>query len=266
MKIVFLTTNSMTGIVSIQRFIVESPRSVEAILIFPNVPKGFGKGQKGGGILSKCRQIAVAQLFYKVLETWIYSAARVMFGRPTPARLAKKLGIRYRRFADPNDAETLEFLRSLQVDMIINVAPSLLREEILELPRIGCFNLHGAKLPSHRGVANHFWLLLEGAASSTATIHRMEKAVDTGNIFAEKEFSISDIRSVHHLNFVTQIQFHDLIRQLVDRISAKSIQGRPPTGESVYRSFPQNKDIKALKEKGIKLFTWKDFIESVKYQ
>ncbi len=67
----------------------------------------------------------------------------------------------------------------------------LLPESILEIPRLGAFNLHGSYLPAYRGRCPVNWAIIKGEKSTGVTLHYMEKSPDSGDIVAQKRVPIS---------------------------------------------------------------------------
>ncbi|UDG79936.1 bifunctional UDP-4-amino-4-deoxy-L-arabinose formyltransferase/UDP-glucuronic acid oxidase ArnA [Candidatus Steffania adelgidicola] len=61
----------------------------------------------------------------------------------------------------------------------------LLCQEILDIPSIGAFNLHGSLLPRYRGRSPLNWVLLNGEKETGVTLHRMTVRADAGNILAQ---------------------------------------------------------------------------------
>jgi methionyl-tRNA formyltransferase len=75
-------------------------------------------------------------------------------------------------------------LEELRPDVIAVVAYGhIFRRWLLELPRFGCVNLHFSLLPRHRGVAPVQWAILEGDELAGVTVMRMDRGVDTGDVF-----------------------------------------------------------------------------------
>lgn len=72
-------------------------------------------------------------------------------------------------------------LEEIAPDVIAVVAYGhIFRRWLLELPRLGCVNVHFSLLPRHRGVAPVTWAILEGDAETGVTTMRMDRGVDTG--------------------------------------------------------------------------------------
>lgn len=82
-----------------------------------------------------------------------------------------------------NRKDVLEQLRSLQADVFIVAAyGQILKPELLAIPRLGAFNLHGSLLPRHRGAAPVQYSIWKGDRTTGVTIFRIEPALDSGPI------------------------------------------------------------------------------------
>jgi len=80
-----------------------------------------------------------------------------------------------------NRPEILESLRSLNADVFLVAAyGQILKPELLAIPRLGAFNLHGSLLPRHRGAAPVQYSIWKGDAITGVTIFRIEPALDSG--------------------------------------------------------------------------------------
>ena len=79
------------------------------------------------------------------------------------------------------DAETLSHLRDLDADVFVVVAyGQILSQEILDMPRLGCINVHGSILPKYRGAAPINWCLYHGETQTGITTMLMDAGMDTG--------------------------------------------------------------------------------------
>ena len=84
------------------------------------------------------------------------------------------------------DAETLETLRSLNADVFVVIAyGQILSQEILDLPKFGCVNVHGSILPKYRGAAPIQWCLYHGETETGMTTMLMDAGMDTGGDVVE---------------------------------------------------------------------------------
>lgn len=91
------------------------------------------------------------------------------------------------------DPETLELLRSLELDLLIVVAyGQILPRSILDTPRLGCINVHGSLLPRWRGAAPIQRAIAEGDQKSGITIMQMAESLDTGPMYSKTECEIKN--------------------------------------------------------------------------
>lgn len=109
-----------------------------------------------------------------------------------------------------------EFIKELNPDMIITCAyGQILSEEILNIPKLGCFNLHGSLLPKYRGGAPIHYALLNGDEKTGITLMYMDKGMDSGDMIAKEEIKIEDNDNIESLtNKLSIIASNMIIRYL----------------------------------------------------
>ncbi len=101
-----------------------------------------------------------------------------------------------------NSEKSLDILRAMDLDIIFSIAASqIFKKDILELPRLGCFNIHTSNLPKNRGMMPNFWSLYnyESEPISAITIHQMNNTLDDGNILLQKEFKLTPQKTLEKL-------------------------------------------------------------------
>jgi hypothetical protein len=82
-------------------------------------------------------------------------------------------------------------VRGLGPDLILaNSYSMLLGAELLDLPRLGCVNVHGGLLPEYRGSNPIQWALLNDEAETGVTMHYMTEGFDQGDIIAQERVAI----------------------------------------------------------------------------
>ena len=88
--------------------------------------------------------------------------------------------------------EAVERLREEAPDLIVVAAfGQILSKEILDLPRLGCVNVHASLLPAYRGAAPIQWAVINGEEKSGVTIMQMDKGLDTGDILLQEEIPLA---------------------------------------------------------------------------
>ncbi|MCH4034422.1 MAG: methionyl-tRNA formyltransferase [Lachnospiraceae bacterium] len=113
---------------------------------------------------------------------------------------AKELGIPVFQPAKVKEAAAVEVLREQHPDAIVVAAyGQILSQEILDLPRYGCLNIHGSLLPRWRGAAPIQWAVIEGDEETGITIMQMDKGLDTGDILLQERTKIGTKETAEHL-------------------------------------------------------------------
>lgn len=83
------------------------------------------------------------------------------------------------------EKDNVEQLRTYEADIFVVAAfGQILSEEILDMPKYGCINIHASLLPAYRGAAPIQWSILNGEKETGVTIQQMAKGVDTGDILS----------------------------------------------------------------------------------
>ena len=96
--------------------------------------------------------------------------------------------IQPRRLREP---EAMDQLKNWSPDLIIVAAfGQILRQEVLDLPRFGCINVHASLLPRWRGAAPIQAAILAGDRQAGVTIMRMDPGIDTGGILSQQGLPI----------------------------------------------------------------------------
>jgi methionyl-tRNA formyltransferase len=109
----------------------------------------------------------------------------------TPAAAARAKGIPVFTPDNVNTPEWRERLAALQPDLILSVYyRHMIGTNILGMPRLGAFNLHGSLLPKYRGRAPINWAVLHGEPRIGMTLHRMVKAPDAGAVVDQEGVAI----------------------------------------------------------------------------
>ncbi len=94
--------------------------------------------------------------------------------------------------SDVNHPLWVERIQKLAPDIIFSFYyRHMLAQSILDIPRVGAFNLHGSLLPRYRGRAPANWVLANGETETGVTLHKMINRPDAGDIVAQKVVPIT---------------------------------------------------------------------------
>lgn len=90
-----------------------------------------------------------------------------------------------------NTPESIEFLESLKPDLIVTAAfGQILSKPVLDIPTMGCVNVHASILPKYRGASPIQQAIIDGEDETGITIMYMDEGMDTGDIILQKYTSI----------------------------------------------------------------------------
>ncbi len=114
--------------------------------------------------------------------------------QPTPVKaLAEENNIPVYQPDRIKNEEFVDFLKGIEADIFVVVAyGQILSQEILDIPKYGCINVHGSLLPKYRGAAPIQWSIINGESKTGVTIMYMVKALDSGDMILKKEIEIDD--------------------------------------------------------------------------
>ncbi len=194
MKIVYMGTPDF-AVGALER-LIEDGHEVVLVVTNPDKPKG----RSGKMVFSPVKECAVAH--------------NIEVMQPTKVRLP----------------EYVEKLKEYNADVFVVCAfGQILSKEILDMPRLGCINIHASLLPKYRGAAPIQWSILNGDEKTGVTIMQMDEGLDTGNMIIQKGIEIAPDETGESL-------FDKLSMLGADMIS--EVLSKEPSGDR-YESTPQ---------------------------
>ena len=119
---------------------------------------------------------------------------------PPVAARAKSLGIQVFQPPTLRDDEAVARLSAVGADVFVVVAyGKILAKRVLDLPRLGCVNVHGSLLPRWRGASPVQASVLAGDAVTGVSIMKMDAGMDTGPVYTMRETRIGEEESAEEL-------------------------------------------------------------------
>ncbi len=160
-------------------------------------------------------------------------AGRGMQPRPSPiARAADELGLPVHTPLTLKENAEAESFAALGADLAVVAAYGLLLPQvILDLPRLGCVNLHGSILPRWRGAAPIQRAIMAGDEETGVTIIQMEAGLDTGPMLAMDRVSITPEARASTLHDQLAELAAEMILPMVDRLAVEPVIGTPQPEE-----------------------------------
>lgn len=111
---------------------------------------------------------------------------------PTPVKLiAEAAHIPIYQPEMVSDLDFAETLNQYHADLFVVVAfGEIIKQHLLDMPKLGCINLHASLLPKYRGAAPIQRCIIEGETSSGVTIMHMVRKMDAGDMIEIVEVPI----------------------------------------------------------------------------
>lgn len=153
-----------------------------------------------------------------------------------------------------NSSSYLSALEGLEPDVILSInASQVFKYPLLEIPRLGCINVHGALLPQYRGRLPSFWTLLNGDEETGATVHYMNDRLDDGPIIAQRRVKIDPGETQDSLIAKTKRLGAELLIESLDRLEQGEVETvSNDRSQATYYSFPTPLDGQKFRHLGLR--------------
>lgn len=140
--------------------------------------------------------------------------------------------------------DSVEYLKTLKADVFVVAAfGQILSEEILNMPKYGCLNIHASLLPMYRGAAPIQWVILNGEEKTGVTIMQMDKGLDTGDMLLKKEIEIAADDTGESLFDKLSVVGADLIVEALDKLEKGELTAVSQEGaETFYAKMLSKED------------------------
>lgn len=137
---------------------------------------------------------------------------------------------------------TLAALRALKPDIgCVACFARRLPVPLLELPRLGFFNVHPSLLPAYRGPAPLFWTFRDDAKQGVS-IHVMDKDLDTGDVVAQTDVTLPDGITGEQADRLLATRGGQLLAGVLDAIPAGTLTRVPQTSAGPHAPWPAADD------------------------
>lgn len=142
------------------------------------------------------------------------------------------------------DTETLTKLKQLDADVFVVVAyGQILSSKILNMPKLGCINVHGSILPKYRGAAPIQWCLYNGERETGITTMLMDVGMDTGPMLQIATTPIGLLDNTQDLAERLAAIGGDLLVETLLKLERQEIQPIPQDNlEATYAPLIQKQD------------------------
>jgi len=202
--------------------LIDSPHEITGIVTQPDRPKGRGN------------KVAASPVKEKALSHNIpvFQPARIKVPAAT------------------------EYISRWQPDLIVVVAyGQIIPPIILQLPSLGCINVHASLLPKYRGAAPIQRCLMNGEKKTGVTTMFMDEGLDTGDILLQQEVMISNDATYGELHDHLAAAGTDLLMTTIEKLKAGTLVRR--------RQNDDEASYAAMITKADEVINWQDKAEKI---
>ncbi len=199
----------------------------------------------------QCAHFAQAKFFNSLNRLYPiarpYSAADVARRHQIPIYTPLKI----------NAPDFVQILREeIRPDLLISVAASqIFKKQVLEIPPLGCINVHTAPLPRYQGMLPTFWAMLHEETDTAVTVHYMVEKLDAGEIILQEPVPIQPEDTLHTLIIRTKQVGAELVLKAIQQIESGEVHSFPmDPAQATYFSFPKRADGRRFRSLGRRFF------------
>ena len=222
-KIVFLTNKSARG-ANILGEMKSRSILIEAIFIDVQRPTGLQAKLKK---LTRLGSVGTLRIISKRVRKILAPMELTMISRRLQRKLAPGTAEEwfsndfYRSYSDRvyivddfNGQECEQLLREIGPDVIVLGGSRIIRNNIIDIPKVGILNAHPGLLPEYRGVDVIPWAIYHGDPVGV-TIHFVDEGVDTGGIVARKVVDVTEGDTIASLGKKADVLAGELMAETV---------------------------------------------------
>jgi len=249
MKIIFLTTDDPFYLPTFfDRVLDQIGAQTQAVCVVPPLYKGQ-------------TSLQAARRYYRTfgMEGVVGLAARVLQAkvrRQSIATVCRKWDVPQSLVRDVNAPDFLAQQHTMAPDVIVSVScPQIFKKPLIDLPRLGCLNIHGAILPHYRGVMPSFWMLANGEKQAGVSIYFVNEKIDAGDLCGQRIFDILPNETLDGFLRRSKSIAADLLLEVLEQIGdGTATRKQLNLAEGSYYSWPDLEAVKRFRAKGRRLW------------
>jgi methionyl-tRNA formyltransferase len=131
----------------------------------------------------------------------------------------------------PEKIRTAEFeakIKDINPDLLVTVAyGKILPKTLLDIPDLGCINVHGSILPKYRGAAPIHWAIINGEKETGITTMYTDIGTDTGDMLLKKFVAITDKMTVGELHDQLSIVGAEVLKDTLIQLQNGNLKRTP---------------------------------------
>jgi methionyl-tRNA formyltransferase len=164
----------------------------------------------------------------------------------------KKHGVVCELVPDVNAEDFRQRLREAGTDLLISVScPQIFKKPLIELPQLGCLNIHGAILPHYRGVLPSFWMLANEEKNAGVSIYYVNEKIDAGELCGQRIFEILPGESLDSFLTRSKAIAAELLLEVLEKVEDGTVTRSPLNlADGSYYSWPNKEAVTRFRANG----------------
>ncbi len=260
MNIVFLTANEPLYLPNFfAQLLEERAQDTRAIFVVPpryGQDSTFRMAKKYLAAFGACN---FARLGWRTLNAKIRNLMRIGRSRGryySVAAVAAAHGVRCELVPKVNTEVFRQCLQNMKTDLVVSVScPQIFRKALIDVPPLGCLNMHGALLPEYRGIAPSFWMMAHGETRAGVTTFLMNEDIDAGDVVEREEFEIYAQETLDQFIIRSKRIACEVLLRAIQKIEDGDPERVPLKKEDgSYFGFPTREAYRVFRKRGRKLW------------
>jgi methionyl-tRNA formyltransferase len=247
-NVVYLTTDDPLYLPSFFDRVLSARGDTSAVFVVPPLYKNQSTRAAAWRYLLTFGAAATVSLIWRTV--------RAKIRRQSIARVCERHGVLCEAIRDVNDPTFLDRLRELETSLIVSVScPQIFRKPLIELPREGCLNIHGAILPEYRGVMPSFWMLAKGEKQAGVSIFFVNDDIDAGDLCGQRSFEIREDETLDEFLRRSKAVAAELLLDVLADLDSGSVSRTPlDLSKGSYHSWPDRAAVRSFRAAGRRLW------------
>ncbi|MFT7463399.1 MAG: methionyl-tRNA formyltransferase [Pseudohongiellaceae bacterium] len=239
------------------------PDDKVALVKVPLVLRGKSRRETATRIVPKLsRRFLSGKLIEALAVAVITAVPKVLRRGPEFLRLrtlARRHRLPFVRSENVMSQETLAFVADQQPDVVVTLFHQIVRQPLIEIPRLGVVNIHPGLLPDYRGIQPYFWELSEGSERAGATVHLIEdESIDSGAILGGTSYPVVRGSSVQLNYYLTCRAASRLLPVCLTALaSGRMSPQQQSSAAGAYWRWPDSAAFDRLASRGHCLMSWR---------
>lgn len=179
--------------------------------------------------------------------------------------LCKGIKLPHFETKSPNSPEFIKWVKENEIDILIIMVGHILKDEILNAPKICTLNKHAGLLPSSKGVFPYFWSIIKEEKQGIS-FHIVNKEIDEGIlVYQERVTNPKIVKSMISFYFYCYREYGKMLLKSLRNINENIIIDASKDSISSYHSLPDRKDYVQFRRKKGEIITISDLFLFFKF-